>query len=1081
MGTFLALVVAVIALVMAKKARNEVRELREWIAWDQKRREAAAPAPRPQPAPEKPAPAPEPVIPIWQPPAQPVGAPFEATDAGGLKPAVAPLATPAFQSAAEAAAAPQEPPPPPPPKQTSPPPAAPAPSPIWERIDWESLVGVKLFSWVAGIAMVIAAIYFLRYSVEHGWISPPVRAAIGLITGSALLVICELRIARGYVFTANAMHGAGIAILYSTLFAVHALWHLLPPAVVFFGMLVVTAVAVLLSIRRDSLFIALLGMMGGFATPALLSTGENRPIALFSYLLLLNAGLAWVAYKKRWPALTLGSVAFSVIYQWTWIATFLDAAQFPLAVGIFLVFACAASAALWMRRDDSPQKLFDRAGEIGVALPLLFALFGAAVPAYGERYNILFAFLLLMAGGLAAIALIRKLEWLHALGGIATILTFAIWLTVSYTPDAWPAILAWTSAFVLLYLAVGMRRRTGVTLTAPALLFVLPGLLQLEPRAASPLILFGTLFVLLALNAAFALRSTQGLVYFVAAFFALLTEAIWSAKHLTEERLYAGMAAYAVFGLTFLAVPALARRFDRLLRPASGVVITPTLSIAMLLFVALSRTLAFPPWPFLSVLFLLNLAIGMTALYLRRGSLAIGAAVMSQIVLLAWSVGAQSAPWPNVALAATMTVAGLAGVWYAVARRIEAEPPGFAAAATAALILGHIVAITQGMSSTTPLFGTLLATHVLLAIGTLVLAAATGVHVLAVFSVPLTAIATIVARTESPGRAFTFAAVLYALYILYPLIVGNRVKRALEPYLAAVLASIPFFFFARQAMTDAGLGYVIGVLPVAQALLMLVLVVRLLRLEPTGERNLTRLAIVAGTALAFVTAAVPLQLEKEWITIAWALEGAALVWLFRRIPHHGLLAWAAGLLAAVFVRLTVNPAILAYHTPSDRAVLNWYFYTYLVCAIAFFLAAHLAPREHAKAAGFCRAAGSLLLFFLLNIEIADYFSTGPTLTFNFLSSSLAQDLTYTIGWALFAIAMLVAGIALHARTARVAAIALLVVTIFKCFLHDLGRLGGLYRIGSFLGLALALVLVSVLLQKFVLSRRAPAATPEVSS
>ena len=60
---------------------------------------------------------------------------------------------------------------------------------------------------------------------------------------------------------------------------------------------------------------------------------------------------------------------------------------------------------------------------------------------------------------------------------------------------------------------------------------------------------------------------------------------------------------------------------------------------------------------------------------------------------------------------------------------------------------------------------------------------------------------------------------------------------------------------------------------------------------------------------------------------------------------------------------------------------------------------------------------------------------------------------------------------LHKRAARGAAIALLVITIFKCFLHDLGRLGGLYRIASFLGLALALVMVSVLLQKFVLARR----------
>ena len=70
---------------------------------------------------------------------------------------------------------------------------------------------------------------------------------------------------------------------------------------VFALMLIVTAVAVLLSIRRDSIFIALLGLLGGFATPALLSTGENRPIGLFGYLLLLNIGLAWVASMKRWP------------------------------------------------------------------------------------------------------------------------------------------------------------------------------------------------------------------------------------------------------------------------------------------------------------------------------------------------------------------------------------------------------------------------------------------------------------------------------------------------------------------------------------------------------------------------------------------------------------------------------------------------------------------------------------------------------------------------------------------------------------------------------------------------------------
>jgi uncharacterized membrane protein len=995
--------------------------------------------------------------------------------------------------------------------------------------------------------------------------------------------VCELRIARGYKFTANAMLGAGIAILYATLFAVHALWHLLPSMAVFGGMLIVTAVAVALSIRRESLFIALLGMMGGFATPALLSTGENRPIGLFSYLLLLNAGLAWTAYRKRWPALTIGSALLSVIYQWAWISKFLDVAQLPLAAGIFVVFGIAGASALWIsRRDDTKQLLFDRVGKVTAALPLLFALFTAAVPAYGSRYNVLFAFLLLMAAALGIIAKLRDVEWLHALGAVATVLTWAIWLAVSYTPFAWPAVLAWISAFVVLYLAIGIWYRSQIAIIAAVLLFVFPALVRLEPQTASPGLTFGVLFVLVALGSAYAVRYERGLIHYIGAFFAILTEALWSMRYLNADRLYAGLAIYAAFGVLFLAVPALARRFDRTLAPKSGVMVTVIVSLAMLLFltfdrvatgalwglaillgvlligaiaearftakpmlaaiavvlswlvlaswweaaslqqalipalfviaifgvlvvlasawagkktessefvnqthlalaghaflifVAASRELAFPPWPFLAVLLVLDLAIGIAALYLRRGSLLIGSAVMSQIVVLAWTAITEVAPWPNVALAATLSVAAYAVVWWLIARKRFADASSsWGKAAMAALLLGHVVAMGATASSKTPLFETALATHAVLVIVTLILAAVTEVHLLAILSVPLTAIATGAARFNTPGEKFTFAAVLYAIYIAYPLILGARVKRAIQPYLAAVFASMAFFVYAHDAMRDAGLGWIIGVLPVGQALVLLVLLVRLLRIEPPSERMLGRLALVAAASLAFITVAIPLQLEKQWITIGWALEGAALVWLFRRIPHRGLLAWAAALLAAVFVRLTINPNVLTYHPASNTPVFNWYLYTYLVCAIAFFVAAWLAPREYRKPIAASYAAGTILLFFLVNIEIADYYSTGPTLTFNFLSSSLAQDLTYTIGWAIFAIAMLIAGIAFNTRAARVAAIILLSVTVFKCFLHDLGRLGGLYRIGSFLGLAIALVMVSILLQKFVLSKRAP--------
>jgi uncharacterized membrane protein len=64
-----------------------------------------------------------------------------------------------------------------------------------------------------------------------------------------------------------------------------------------------------------------------------------------------------------------------------------------------------------------------------------------------------------------------------------------------------------------------------------------------------------------------------------------------------------------------------------------------------------------------------------------------------------------------------------------------------------------------------------------------------------------------------------------------------------------------------------------------------------------------------------------------------------------------------------------------------------------------------------------------------------------------------------------------AGIALRSQPARIASLALLVATILKCFLHDLARLGGLYRVMSFVGLAICLALVAMALQRFVLSAR----------
>lgn len=1143
------------------------------------------------------------------PPLPPAPAPPVLPASGAAAAIRPPAASPALPRPGGTVAAPPRPPGPVAPPR---PPVSPAPPPK-PPFDWESLVGVKLFSWVAGVMLVVAAISFLRYSIDHGWLTPPLRMAFGLLTGIALLVVCELKAARKYPVTANALDGAAIAVLFSTIFAAHALWKLIPPIPTFALMVLVTAVAVLLSVRRDSIFIALLGLVGGFATPALLSTGEDRPFGLFGYLLLLNAGLAWVAHRKKWPVLTVLCAILTAIYQWGWVAKFLTEGKLGIAAGIFLVFPLVLYIGLALGRPEEKDgggkaPLFEGSAHLAGLLPLAFALFLAAVPAYGARHGLLFGFLFLLAAGLFAVAVWRGPSSLHLAGGLATLVVFAVWAFRSTTPGAWPTILGFLALFVVFFLAAPfVAERAGRPLdaaglraayAAPLLLALAPVLVSEEPRAASPGLLFAVVFVLLALCAAYAIVREEGGVFFAGAFFALLAEAVWSAKHLTPERLLPGLALYGVFSLFYLGVPLAARRFGKSLKPGGlsvvllfaalalllflaagpvaasalwglalllavlnvglfaegaagrfpvatllgvllswgvlavwwmtvplGSLLVPGLLVVLgfalvvvggsawaraktgaaeaggpngihlglvghlfLLFVATQPALAVPPWPLLGILLVLDLALAAAAFATGVGALLAVALVLSQVVLLVFVSAVPAAPWSTVAVSSALAVAALGLVGRAVAPRApkggEALRAAVAQGAAAALLLGQAVTLLAGLRDGRPGVAILILAHLLLAGALLVVATLEGWHGLPVVSVGLSFLAVFlwgdsgVAGVDRAVFRLLFAGLLWLLFLALPPLAARRAPAARAPWVAAVLASAAFFFLGRASFAEAGWDGFVAVLPVGIAAALALLLVALLRIEAPAARDLGRLALVAGAALAFVTIAIPLQLDKEWITIGWALEAAALAWLYTRIPHRGLLLASTGLSVVVFARLVLNEAVLSYHARSATPILNWYLYTYLVAAVALFLAARfLRETSDDLAGGAVRASstqvvfGTILLFALVNIEIADWFSTGPTLTFNLArGTSLAQDLAYTLAWAVFAIGLLAAGIAGKSRTARIASLALLVVTVLKAFLHDLGRLGGLYRIGSFVGLAISLALVAVLLQKFALHR-----------
>ena len=179
----------------------------------------------------------------------------------------------------------------------------------------------------------------------------------------------------------------------------------------------------------------------------------------------------------------------------------------------------------------------------------------------------------------------------------------------------------------------------------------------------------------------------------------------------------------------------------------------------------------------------------------------------------------------------------------------------------------------------------------------------------------------------------------------------------------------------------------------------------------------------------------------------------------------------AALLCVAFVRLALNPAVLEYHKRTGTKIWNWYLYAYGITSVCLILGARLfkPPRQNPierAAHSLLYSLGAILIFLLLNVEIADYFSIGPTLTFSF-SGDFARDMTYSIAWALFAFALLLVGMRRKSGAIRYAGLGLLLITLAKLFLHDLGSLSQLYRIGAFIGVAIILIVVSFIYQRFL--------------
>jgi uncharacterized membrane protein len=329
------------------------------------------------------------------------------------------------------------------------------PQPKQTSFDLEKLIAGRVLMRVGMLLVLIGVAYFLRYAFDNNWIGPAGRVTLGLLAGTALLVLSNWQLKRGYVYFSEGITALGAGILYLSLYAAWSLYALMPNAAAFLLMIAITGALLAIAVGRGSQRLAVLGLIGGFLTPMLVSTGRNAQIELFTYLAALDTGLLVITRLRPWRILEPLAFACTQIYFWGWYSRFYHSEPQLLTTMIFAaVFFLLFASMPAIRSRRTVAALPDH---VAVMLLNTFLYLGAlrALLWPDRRWTLTIAVLTLSALHLGATKYIsrrdseRPLAYLLYAGLALMFVTLAIpirlegrWITMAWAIEG--AVLVWS-------------------------------------------------------------------------------------------------------------------------------------------------------------------------------------------------------------------------------------------------------------------------------------------------------------------------------------------------------------------------------------------------------------------------------------------------------------------------------------------------------------------------------------------------------------------------------------------------------------------------------------------------------------
>ena len=346
----------------------------------------------------------------------------------------------------------------------------------------ENFIGLKLLHFIGIVVLVIGLSIGVKYAIDRNLISELMRIALAYTAGAVLFFLSVQLKKRYLLFSAILLSGA-MASLYFTTYGAFVFYAMMRFTIAFLIMTGLTFFTVYQALSYNRQEIAMLGLVGAYAIPFLISANTGRADLFFLYILLINIGIVYLAIKKEWRATGIVAQVVTWLLFLGWAGARFEAKW--MAIGLvfmsafFLLFYFNALAGrIFCRKNIDKEKLeeprrFLKTSKVLALRINNMALYGGCLLLFGQYYtNPNYAIITLAMAGLMAVqAAIFYFVWEDA-GVKKFMASFSFLLFVAFIALQWNGLtvtLLWLLTAVIVF-TIGAIKKWPVTRMAAMIL-----------------------------------------------------------------------------------------------------------------------------------------------------------------------------------------------------------------------------------------------------------------------------------------------------------------------------------------------------------------------------------------------------------------------------------------------------------------------------------------------------------------------------------------------------------------------------------------------------------------------------------